>query len=103
MGAIDGSLFNFKLINQNMTATRIDILIIQSPCKVCVSNMKYINISVGYPGSLHDARILWESSLHRDIVKNDAHNYFFLLENITLWQILHIHVRVGHPTISHLV
>ncbi|KAJ8930821.1 hypothetical protein NQ314_016353 [Rhamnusium bicolor] len=38
---------------------------------VCDANKKFINISVGHPGRMHDARVFRRSSLYQSIINED--------------------------------
>lgn len=44
---------------------------------VCDSNMKFLNIFVGFPGSVHDTRVLYNSSLFKE-AKFPPNGYFIL-------------------------
>lgn len=52
------------------------------------SECKFLDVSVGYPGSVHDARIFRRSELYRRIIAGDIMEGKVLINNVNVWPYL---------------
>ncbi|XP_060878219.1 uncharacterized protein LOC132950695 [Metopolophium dirhodum] len=78
IGAIDGTHINVKAsLKQADSYTYCKIgksMIVQA---VCTEGKIFTNISVGFPGRIHDARVLVNSELYKQVTENGQSSLFY--------------------------
>ena len=79
VGSIDGSHVRIKEPLQELDSytnrKAFTSIVIQA---VCDSHMRFLDVSVGWPGSMHDARIFRRSGLGQRLDKDGLHPYHIL-------------------------